>query len=130
MLLLFSALGIHQFVDLSFHPLSLSVTVPLLVGAIGGLAIFVGGEIDRKKKAHDDNLDRTYKAVFFLSAGALVFSIILGAVMNPQVAVATLSELPYIAAGMALLGVVSFAILKAKSLAPLPTDDTKEPTIV
>jgi hypothetical protein len=130
MLLLFSALGVHQFIDLDFHSIGLSFTLPLLVGAVGGLAIFVGGEIDRKKQAHDDRLDLTYKAVFFLSAGTLVFSIILGAVMNPEIAAATLSEIPYIAAGMALLVGVSFAILKIKSSAPLPSDDTKEPTIV
>jgi hypothetical protein len=50
--------------------------------------------------------------------------------MNPEIAAATLSEIPYIAAGMALLVGVSFAILKIKSSAPLPSDDTKEPTIV
>jgi hypothetical protein len=130
MLLTFSALGTHQFIDLDFHSIGLSFTLPLLVGAVGGLAIFVGGEIDRKKQAHDDRLDLTYKAVFFLSAGTLVFSIILGAVMNPEIAASTLSEIPYIAAGMALLVGVSFGILKIKSSAPLPSDDTKEPTIV
>jgi hypothetical protein len=130
LLLLFSVLGIHHFVDLNFHSLSLSFTLPLLLGALGGLVIFVGGEIDRKKQAHNNVLDRTYKAVFFLSAGTLVLSIILGAIMNPQIALSTLGEIPYIATGMALLVVISFAILKVKSSAPLPTDDKKEPTIV
>jgi len=130
MLLLFSALGVHRFIDLNFHSLGLPFTLPLLVGAIGGLILFVGGEIDRSKQAHSDRLDKTYKALFFLSAGILVFSIVLGAVMNPQVAMSTLSELPYIAAGMVLLVVVSFVVLKVKSSGPLPTDDTKEPTIV
>ncbi len=129
-LLLFSALGIRQFIDLEFHSISLSFTLPLLVGAIGGLVIFVGGEIDRKKQAHYERLDMTYKAVFFLSAGVLIFSIVLGAIMNPQTAMSTLSEIPYIAAGTALLIVVSFAVLKTRSSGPLPTDDKTEPTIV
>jgi len=130
LLLLFSVLGIRQFVDLDYQTVGLSFTLPLLVGAVGGLAIFVGGEIDRKKQAHNDRLDRTYKAVFFLSAGVLVFSIFLGAIMNPGVAVSTLSEIPYIATGVALLVFVSFAILKIKSSGPLPSDDSEEPTIV
>jgi hypothetical protein len=41
-----------------------------------------------------------------------------------------LSEIPYIAAGVAVLAVTSFALLKVKSSAPLPTDDAKEPRIV
>lgn len=130
MLVLSSVLGIHRFVDLRYDSLPTSFTVPLLLGAAGGLVIFVGGEIDRKKQAHSDQLDRAYKVIFFLSAGVLVFSVVLAAVMNAQVAMATLSEIPYIAAGVALLAVTSFALLKVKSSAPLPTDDTKEPTIV
>ncbi len=130
LLFLFSALGIHQFIDLDLRSLSLPFTLPLLVGSIGGLAIFVGGEIDRKKQAHSDTLDRTYKAVFFVSAGTLVFSMILGGIMNPEVVASTLSEVPYIATGAALVAVVTFAILKVKSSGPLPTDDSKEPTIV
>jgi hypothetical protein len=130
LLLLFSALGWHQFIDLHFQSLSISFTLPLLVGAAGGLAIFVGGEVDRKKQAHDDRLDRSYKAVFFLGAGAMVVSVVLGAVMNPQVAISTLDEIPYIATGAALVGGVAIAVLKIRSSGPLPTDDTKEPTIV
>ena len=130
LLLVFSALGVHQFIDLDFHSLSISFTLPLLVGAVGGIAIFVGGEVDRKKRAHDDRLDRSYKAVFFLGAGAMVVSLVLGAVMNPQVAISILSEIPYVAAGAALVAGVAFTILKIRSSAPLPTDDTKEPTIV
>jgi len=130
LLFLFSALGIHHFIDLDLRSLSLSFTLPLLVGSVGGLAIFVGGEIDRKKQAHNDRLDRTYKAVFFLSAATLVFSIVLGAAMNPQVALSTLSELPYIATGVALVAAVAIGILKVRSSGPLPSDDTNEPAIV
>ncbi len=130
LLLFFSVLGIRQFVDLEFQSMSPSFTLPLLVGAVGGLVIFVGGEIDRKKQAHNARLDLTYKVTFFLSAGALVFSIVLGGVMNPQVAMSTLSEIPFMAAGMALLTVVSVALLKIRSSGPLPADGNTEPTIV
>jgi len=130
MLLLFSVLGVHRFIDLDFNSIGLSFSLPLLVGAVGGLMVFVGGEIDRKKQARNDRLEKTYTGLFFLSAGILVFAVILGAVMNPQIALSTLGEIPYIASGMALLVVVSIVMLKVKSSGPLPTDETKEPTIV
>jgi LexA-binding, inner membrane-associated putative hydrolase len=130
LLLLISALGIRQFIDLSFPPLGLSFTLPLIVGAVGGLMNFVGGEVDRKKQANHERLDGTYKAIFFLSIGLIIFAIFLGAIMNPQVATSALSDVPYIATGMALLTVVSFAIVRIRSSGPLPSDDKKEPTIV
>jgi membrane-bound metal-dependent hydrolase YbcI (DUF457 family) len=130
LLVAFSALGIHQFIDLDVRSIGISFMLPLLVGAVGGLAIFVGGEIDRKKQAHYDRLDSAYKAVFFLSAAAMVFSIVLGAAMNPQVALSTLSELPYIVTGIALVAAVAIAVLKVRSSGPLPSDETKEPAIV
>jgi hypothetical protein len=130
LLLLFSALGIRQFIDLSFHPPNLSFVLPLIVGAVGGLLIFVGGEIDRKKQANHEKLDGTYKAIFFLSTGLLILALSLGAIMNAQVAISALSDIPYIVAGIAVLTVVSFALLRVRSSGPLPIDDKKEPTIV
>jgi len=130
LLLLFSALGTRQFIDLSFHPFGLSFMLPLIVGAVGGLMNFVGGEIDRKKQANHEKLDGTYKVVFFLSVGIIILAIFLGAIMNAQDALAALSDIPYIAMGMAVLIVVSFVILSIRSSGPLPIDDKKEPTIV
>jgi hypothetical protein len=130
LLLAFSALGIHQFVNASFQPVSISFSLPLSVGALGGLLNFVAGEMDRRRQKDSVRRDGTYKALFFLSVGLLIFAIVLGGVMNPQVAISTLGEIPYIAAGMGVLAIVSVALLKARSLAALPTDDTKEPTIV
>jgi hypothetical protein len=130
LLLLLSVLGIRQFIDLSPHPPSVSFTLPLIVGAVGGLMIFVGGEIDRKKQANHEKLDGTYRAIFFLSFGIIIFAVFLGAIVNPQVAMSALSDIPYIATGMATLTVISFALLRIRSSRPLPGDDKKEPTIV
>jgi hypothetical protein len=129
LLLLTSALGVRQFIDLSIHPLGLSFTLPLVVGAVGGLMVFVGGEVDRKKQANHEKLDGTYKAIFFLAVGIMTLGVILGAVMNVQAALSALSDIPYIASATGILVVVSFAILKVRSSGPLPIDD-KEPTIV
>jgi hypothetical protein len=50
--------------------------------------------------------------------------------MNPQVALSGLSEIPYIAAGGALVILIAFVLLKIRSSKPLPTDPKKEPVIV
>jgi hypothetical protein len=60
----------------------------------------------------------------------IVLSVILGGVMNRQIVISTASDVPYIAAGIALLALVSFVLLKVRSSRPLPTDDKKEPVIV
>jgi len=50
--------------------------------------------------------------------------------MNPQIVISTTSKIPYIAAGIALVALVSFVILKINASKPLPTDDKKEPVII
>jgi hypothetical protein len=130
LLLLFSALGFRQFIDITIRPLSLSFYVPFTLGVAGVLMNFLVGEIDRKKLRKNFKPDREYKALFYISAGIIVLSVILGGVMNPQIVISTLSEVPYIAAGIALLASVSFVLVKVRSSQPLPTDDKKEPVIV
>lgn len=132
LLLLFSVLGLHQFIDLTplAQPLNLSFAIPFIVGAAGVLMNFVVGEVDRKKLAKSFKPDREYKALFYVSTGIIVFSVILGAIMNPQVVISTASGLPYLAAGIALMTLVAFVLLKVKSSRPLPADDKTEPVIV
>jgi membrane-bound metal-dependent hydrolase YbcI (DUF457 family) len=121
---------LQQFIDLTESPINLSFAIPFIVGAAGVFMNFVSGEIDRKKLAKSFTPDKQYKALFFISIGIIVFSVILGAVMNPQIVVSTASELPYIAVGIALVALVSFVLLKVKSSRPLPTDNKTEPVIV
>jgi uncharacterized membrane protein len=132
LLLLFSVLGLHQFIDLTrlAQQLNLSFAIPFIVGAAGVLMNFSVGEVDRKKLAKSFKPDREYKALFYVSTGIIVFSVVLGAVMNPKVVVSTASGLPYLAAGIALMALVAFVLLKVKSSRPLPTDDKTEPVIV
>lgn len=130
LLLLFSALGLRQFIDLSIHPLSLAFYAPFVLGVAGVIMNFATGEIDRKKLRKNFKPDREYKALFYLSVGIIVSSVILGGVMNPQVVISMASNVPYIAAGIALVALVSFVFLKVRSSRPLPTDDKTEPVIV
>ena len=129
LLLLFSALGFQQFIDLSFNEFSLSLTLPLLVGAVGVFLNFLVGELDRKRLIDNAKSYRTYKATFYLTFGIMIFAVILGAIMNPQTVSSTLSKIPYIAAGVALLICVSYAILTYSSRR-FSRDDKKEPLIV
>ncbi len=129
LLLLFSALGFQQFIDLTNRPLNPSFILPLLIGAAGIVMNFGVGEIDRRKLAKNFKPDREYKALFSISIVIIFFSVALGALMNPQVAMSMTSRIPYIAAGIALVFLVAFARLKVSSSKPLPTDD-KEPPII
>jgi hypothetical protein len=130
LLLAFSALGFHQFIDLTIRPLSVSFYLPLVLGSVGIVMNFLVGEVDRKKLRKSFKPDREYKALFFLSVGIIVLSVILAGAMNTQVVVSTAGEIPYIAIGAAAVALVAIVFVKIKSSAPLPTDDKKEPVIV
>jgi len=130
LLLLFSALGFEEFIDITIRPVNLPFDLPFVVCFGGVLLNFVAGEFDRKKLAKDFKPDREYKVLFYTSIGIIIFAVILGAVMNPQVVVSTTSKIPYIAAGIALVALVSFVMLKINASKPLPTDDKKEPVII
>jgi len=133
LLIFFSALGIQKFIDLSTLNLSISFTLPLLLGMSGILTNFVVGEIDRKKMVEKyAKRDIVYKVTFFFSIAMMIFSVILGAIMNPQVTFSTISKMPYIAAGIALTLFVSIVMLKIYSSKQLPRgdDDKKEPSII
>ncbi|MHB1908956.1 MAG: metal-dependent hydrolase [Nitrososphaerales archaeon] len=129
-LFFFSALGTYQFIDLTIRPVNLPFDIPLLVGALGIILNFVGGEIDRKKLMKNFKPDPVYKGLFYLSIGIMILAVILGAFMNPEVVISTANKIPYIAAGLASVLLVSFVLLKISSSKPLPTDDKMEPSIV
>ena len=83
LLLLFSVLGFHQFIDLAILPSGPAFYLPLLLGAAGIIVNFVGGEIDRKKLAKNFKPDHLYKFFFYLSTGDMILAVALGAIMNP-----------------------------------------------
>jgi hypothetical protein len=129
LLLLFSALGCQQFIDLSFNKFSLSLTLPLLVGAVGVFLNFLVGELDRKRLIDSAKSYGTYKATFYLMVGMMVFAIVLGVIMNPQSVFSAVSLIPYIAAGGTLFIRVSYALLIYSSRR-FSRDDKREPLIV
>ena len=67
----------RQFIDLSLQNITLSLMIPLLIGAIGIFLNFFVGELDRKKLVKTKT-DRPYKFSFVLSIGIIIFAIVLG----------------------------------------------------
>ena len=130
MLLLFSALGIYKFIDLTIRPIDLSFDLPFVIGAFGIILNFIGGEIDRKHLAKHFKPDPIYKALFYLSIGVMIFAVVLGGIMNPQDVILTLGKIPYIAAGVAIVLLATFVTLKFSSSIPVPSDDKSEPPII
>jgi hypothetical protein len=132
-----SALGLRQFIDMQFigivigqRPMNLPFAIPFAIGAAGVIMNFVGGELDRKQLLKKFKPDRIYRVTFYSSIGIMIFAVVLGGIMNPQVVLSDVSEIPYIAAGVALVVLIAFVLLKIRSSKPLPTDPKKEPVIV
>ena len=50
--------------------------------------------------------------MFYISVEIMIVAIILAAIIKPQAVISTLSIIPYIAAGIVLLILVSFAIIE------------------
>jgi hypothetical protein len=129
LMLLFSALGFQQFIDLSFNGFSFSLALPLLIGAVGVISNFLVGELDRKRLIDNAKSFRTYKATFYLTFGIMIFAVILGVILNPPSVSSTLNKIPYIIIGSALLICISYAILTFSSRG-FSKDSKKEPLIV
>jgi len=130
LLLLSSALGLQKFIDITIRPIDPSFDFPFWIGVLGVGLSFVEGELGRKQLMKKFKPDRIYKALFYLSIGIMIFAVILGAIMNPQLVLATAGKIPYIAAGIALVILVSVVMLKIRSSKPLPMNAAEEPTII
>ncbi len=128
LLLLFSILGLRQFIDVSLQNITLSLMLPLLIAAIGIFSNFLVGELDRKKLVKTKT-DRPYKFSFILSICIIIFAIVLGGIMNSAAISNTLSIIPYIAVGIVIVVLVSFGVL-IFSTRGFSIDSKKEPLIV
>jgi LexA-binding, inner membrane-associated putative hydrolase len=132
LLILLSTFGYQHVIDIRYHDPGPGFVLPMIFGAVGIIMNFIVGEIDRKKLSMKLNfkLDKTYSATFLFSVGLMIFAIIIGAIMNQQVVNSTISKMPFIAAGAALVFLISFIMLKIYSSRPLSSGDNREPPIV
>ena len=135
LLLALSVLGVRNFIDYSYHPISASFTLPVLIAIAGGFINFAAGEIDRRRE--DRAVDRHrfelhYKIAFTVSLVLVFFALFLGAIMNPQVVLSRTEDAPYILAGAGVVLVSAFAVSwNARSRAGRSeSDERKEPPIV
>jgi hypothetical protein len=128
LMLLFSVLGLRQFIDFSMRNETLSLTIPLLIGSVGVFLNFFVGELDRKKLVKTKS-DRPYKFSFILSVGIMIFAIVLGGIMNLEAVFTTLSIMPYIVAGVVVFVFVALGVL-IYSTRGFSIDRKKEPLIV
>ena len=128
LMVLFSVLGLHHFINFSARNETLSVTIPFLIGSAGVFLNFLVGELDRKKLVKTKS-DRPYKFSFLLSVGIMIFAIILGGILNPAAVFATLSIMPFIAAGVVVFVFVALGVLFF-STRGFSKDSKKEPLIV
>ena len=128
LMILFSVLGLRQFIDFTTRNETLSVIVPLLIGSIGVFLNFFVGELDRKKLVKTRS-GKPYKFSFGMSIGIMIFAIVLGGVLNPATVFATLRMLPFIATGIVVFALVAFGVL-IFSTRGFSVDSKKEPLIV
>jgi hypothetical protein len=128
LMILFSVLGLRQFIDFSTRNETLSIIIPLLIGSIGVFLNFLVGELDRKKLVKTKS-DRPYKFSFILSIGIMIFAIFLGGILNPEAVFTTLSIMPYVAAGVVVFIFVALGVL-IFSTRGFSVDSKKEPLIV
>jgi hypothetical protein len=127
-MLLFSVLGLRQFIDINLQNITLSLIIPLLIVSIGIFLNFLVGELDRKK-LFKTKTNRPYKFSFVSSIGIILFAIVLGGIMNPAAISTTFSLMPYIAVGVVVVVFVSFGVW-IFSTRGFSINSKKEPLIV
>jgi hypothetical protein len=128
LMILFSVLGLRQFINFSTSNENLSAIIPLLIGSAGVFLNFLVGELDRRKLVTTKS-DRPYKFSFVLSIGIMIFAIVLGGILNPTAVSATLSLMPFIAVGIIVFALSAWGVL-VFSTRGYSIDSKKEPLIV
>jgi hypothetical protein len=133
LLVLFSALHLHTFIDLAWHPVPLSYYLPVSIAILAGFANYAGGELDRRsteKKEGPYRASLAYRVVWLLSNSMMAAAVVIAAVLNPAALSSVASEIPYVASASILLVAVAYGVLRYASTRPLPKVPKDEPTIV
>jgi hypothetical protein len=116
-LALLSVFGIRTFIDFYQPQFSFSFIGPLSISALGVSLVLGVGEIKRhiEAKRASRSPPMLYKLSFFLSLSLIAFGVGLGAYLNPSSYITFTSNLPYLAAGMLVLFLTAFIVLKIYS---------------
>jgi hypothetical protein len=116
-LTLLSLFGVRTFIDF-YHPqFSYNFIVPLLIGALGISLVLGVGEIKRHREAKKASRAPPilWKLTFFLSNFLIAFGAGLGAYLNPSSDITFAGNLPYLAAGILVVFLTAFIVLRIYS---------------
>jgi hypothetical protein len=116
-LALLSVFGVRTFIDFYQPQFSFSFIGPLSIGVLGISLVLGVGEIKRHREAKRASRapPMLYKLSFFLSLSLIAFAVGLGAYLNPSSYITFTSNLPYLAAGILVLFLTAFIVLKIYS---------------
>jgi len=116
-LALLSVSGVRTFIDF-YHPqYSFNFIGPLSIGVLGVSLVLGVGEIKRHREAKRASRSppMLYKLSFFLSLSLIAFGVGLGGYLNPGSYITFTSNLPYLAAGILVVFLTAFIVLKIYS---------------
>ena len=113
-LALLSVFGVRTFIDFYQPQFSFNFIGPLSIGVLGTSLVLGVGEIKRHREAKRASRAPPilWKLSFFISISLIAIGIGLGAYLNPGSYVAFTSNLPYLAAGILVVFLIAFIVLK------------------
>jgi hypothetical protein len=116
-LTLLSVFGVRTFIDFYQPQFSFSFIGPLSIGVLGISLVLGVGEMKRHIEAKRASRapPMLWKLSFFLSNFFIAFGVGLGAYLNPSPYTTFASNLPYLAAGILVVFLASFLVLKIYS---------------
>jgi hypothetical protein len=116
-LALLSVFGVRTFIDFYQPQFSFSFTGPLSIVVLGISLVLGVGEIKRRIEAKRASRapPMLWKLSFFLSNFLIAFGVALGAYLNPGSYITFTSNLPYLAAGILVVFLTAFIVLKIYS---------------
>ncbi len=114
---LLSVFGVRTFIDFYQPQFSFNFIGPLFISALGISLVLGVGEIKRHREAKRASRSppMLYKLSFFFSLSIIAFGVGLGAYLNQSAYVTFASNLPYLAAGILVVFLIAFIVLKIYS---------------
>ena len=114
---LLSVVGARTFIDCHQPHLNFNFIIPLSISALGISLVLGVGEIKRRIEAKRASRapPMLYKLSYFLSLSLIAFGLGLGAYLNPSSFTTFASNLPYLAAGLLVVFLTAFIVLKIYS---------------
>ncbi len=116
-LALLSVFGIKTFIDFYQPQFSFNFMGPLSFGVLGISLVLGVGETKRRLEAKRPSRSPPilYKLSFFFSLSLIAFGVALGGYLNPGSSTAFVDNLPYLAAGLLVVFLTAFIVLKIYS---------------